>query len=293
MATTPNFGWVTPAPTDLVTDLPADFEIFADAVDASLVDLKGGTTGQVLAKASNTDMDFTWATDASGIPATLLDAKGDLIVASAADTAARLAVGTNGHVLTANSGATNGVEWAAVSADSYTLINSTTPSDTVSTVTISSIPTTYQHLQIRIEDLGTQASDDTDRLFVRFNGETSSIYTQRVWTTFSVGYTGDAADNVADTLSSIQPTGGRKLNAAPVQGTVFILDIPNYASSTVNKAGYLTANFREGGSSGKRGSQGFFGFSSNTAITSVTVFSALGSNFATTADSRIKIYGVK
>ncbi len=50
---------------------------------------------------------------ASGIPGTLLDAKGDLIVASAADTAARLAVGTNGHILTADSAEATGVKWAA------------------------------------------------------------------------------------------------------------------------------------------------------------------------------------
>jgi hypothetical protein len=49
-----------PTSSDLVTDLPADFEIFGQAVDTTLVDLKGGTTGQVLSKASNTDMDFTW-----------------------------------------------------------------------------------------------------------------------------------------------------------------------------------------------------------------------------------------
>lgn len=53
------------------------------------------------------------ATGSGGIAETLLDAKGDLVVASAADTAARLAVGTDGHVLTADSGATNGVKWAA------------------------------------------------------------------------------------------------------------------------------------------------------------------------------------
>ena len=57
---TSNFGWQMPTATDLVTDLPADFEVFGQAVDTSLADLKGGTTGQVLSKASATDMDFTW-----------------------------------------------------------------------------------------------------------------------------------------------------------------------------------------------------------------------------------------
>lgn len=58
---TTNFGWVMPASTDLVTDLPADFAVFGQAVDTSLAELKGGTTGQFLTKTSNTDMDFTWA----------------------------------------------------------------------------------------------------------------------------------------------------------------------------------------------------------------------------------------
>lgn len=63
---TTNFGWQMPTATDLVTDLPADFEVFGQAVDTSLVDLKGGTTGQILAKASNTDMDFNWITNDVG-----------------------------------------------------------------------------------------------------------------------------------------------------------------------------------------------------------------------------------
>ena len=63
--TTP-FGWQMPENTDLVTDLPADFEVFGQAVATSMADLLGGTTGQVLAKASNTDMDFTFTTLASG-----------------------------------------------------------------------------------------------------------------------------------------------------------------------------------------------------------------------------------
>jgi len=49
-----------PTASDLVTDLPADFEVFGQAVATSMADLLGGTTGQVLSKASNTDMDFTW-----------------------------------------------------------------------------------------------------------------------------------------------------------------------------------------------------------------------------------------
>jgi len=54
------FGWVMPTATDLVTDLPADFNVFGQGVDTSMQDLLGGTTGQVLSKASNTNMDFAW-----------------------------------------------------------------------------------------------------------------------------------------------------------------------------------------------------------------------------------------
>ena len=63
---TSNFGWVMPDPTDLVTNLPADFEVFGQAVDTSMADLKGGTTGQILSKTTNTDMDFTWITNDVG-----------------------------------------------------------------------------------------------------------------------------------------------------------------------------------------------------------------------------------
>jgi hypothetical protein len=63
---TSNFNWQMPTSTDLVTDLPADFEVFGQAVDTSMADLKGGTTGQILSKATNTDMDFTWITNDVG-----------------------------------------------------------------------------------------------------------------------------------------------------------------------------------------------------------------------------------
>jgi hypothetical protein len=63
--TTPNFGWSVPTSSDLVKNGATAIETLGDSIDASLVDLKGGTTGQVLSKTSNTDMDFTWATSAS------------------------------------------------------------------------------------------------------------------------------------------------------------------------------------------------------------------------------------
>ena len=115
MATTTNFGWETPDDTDLVKDGALAMRTLGNAIDASLVDLKGGTTGQVLSKNSNTDMDFTWVTsdDADAIQNSIVDAKGDLIAATAADTPARLAVGNNGETLVADSSTSTGLRWQA------------------------------------------------------------------------------------------------------------------------------------------------------------------------------------
>jgi hypothetical protein len=123
--TTP-FSWQMPTATDLVTDLPADFEVFGQAVATSMADLLGGTSGQVLAKNSNTDMDFVWVTsdDANAIQNTIVDAKGDLIAASASDVPARLAVGSNGESLVADSAATTGLRYSATPSASNPVLNS-------------------------------------------------------------------------------------------------------------------------------------------------------------------------
>ena len=55
-----------PSPTDLVTDLPADFEVFGQAVDTDFVDLLGGANGYILSKASATDLDFAWIPNDQG-----------------------------------------------------------------------------------------------------------------------------------------------------------------------------------------------------------------------------------
>jgi hypothetical protein len=76
--TTPNFGWSVPTSSDLVKNGATDIETLGDSIDASLVDLKGGTTNQVLAKNSDTDMDFKWVAGGGGkvlqvVSATLAD----------------------------------------------------------------------------------------------------------------------------------------------------------------------------------------------------------------------------
>ena len=95
MPTTSNFGWTTPADTDLVKDGALAIRTLGNGIDTSMAQLKGGSTGKVLSKTSNTDMAFTWVTqdDANAIQNAIVDAKGDLIAATANDTPARLAVG--------------------------------------------------------------------------------------------------------------------------------------------------------------------------------------------------------
>jgi len=129
-----------PTSSSLVTNLPADFNTFGQAVDTSMADLKGGTTGQILSKATNTDMDFTWITNdvgditavtaGTGISgggtsgavtvtnsmATAITTAGDLIKGTGSGTFDRLGIGSSGQVLTVTAGAP---AWATPSASGY------------------------------------------------------------------------------------------------------------------------------------------------------------------------------
>lgn len=66
MATTTNYGWETPDDTDLVKDGAAAIRTLGSSIDSSFVDLKGGTTGQLLSKASGTDLDYVWVDPSVG-----------------------------------------------------------------------------------------------------------------------------------------------------------------------------------------------------------------------------------
>jgi hypothetical protein len=113
---TSNFNWQMPTNTDLVSQLPADFEVFGQAVDTSLADLKGGTTGQVLKKNTDTDMDFVWAADSAGMT-NPMTTTGDTIYSSSGSTPARLGIGSTGQVLTVAGGIPS---WATAPGFNFT-----------------------------------------------------------------------------------------------------------------------------------------------------------------------------
>jgi hypothetical protein len=149
MATvTPNFNWPVPTSTDLVKDGATAIEALGDSIDASLLDLKGGTTGQVLSKNSNTDMDFVWVTDPGGditgvtagtgisgggtsgtvtvtnSMATAITTKGDLVPGTGSGTFARLAAGANGETLVADSSTSTGLRYTAGTVQANPVLNS-------------------------------------------------------------------------------------------------------------------------------------------------------------------------
>jgi|LakMenEpi03Aug12_release.lakeMendotaPanAssembly.Ray.scaffolds.fasta_scaffold27826_10 hypothetical protein len=126
--TTTNFGWDIPQSTDLVKDGATAIAALGQDIDTALVDLKGGTTGQVLAKASNTDLDYSWVAqdDSNAIQNAIVNAKGDIIGASANDVPAITSVGGNGSMLLADSTTSTGLRWQGDrSGAKNALINST------------------------------------------------------------------------------------------------------------------------------------------------------------------------
>jgi hypothetical protein len=246
MATTTNFGWETPDDTDLVKDGAAAIRTALGGVDTSFVDLKGGTTGQILSKASNTDLDYTWVSAAPGditgvtagtgisgggtsgdvtitnAMATAITTNGDLIYGTGSGTFTRRGIGSTGNVLTVSGGVPT---WAAPAgwSPNYQLLNAggTTMSGS-NTITISGI-SGINSLFIRVggDNLVRNATANaTYRLRLNTDsgqnyywagitvdhGNTASVSTTTVDSSFNLGNFGATA-NSSYVISSIQIDG--------------------------------------------------------------------------------------
>lgn len=272
--TTTNFGWDIPQSTDLVKDGATAIAALGQDIDTALVDLKGGTTGQVLSKASGTDLDFTWVAqdDSNAIQNAIVDAKGDLIAATAADTPARLAVGTNGQVLTADSTAATGLAWAPVNATSMTLLSTTSLSGT--STTISSISGAYTNLMIIAKDVDTGTSNGNINL--RFNGDSGSNYR-------NVGVTGATTAALFMNTNTFIPGTDMRTGGDPGN---FVINLYRY-TDTSKIQGNLAWNMNS--TDEVTGGRSDFRYNASAAITSFTVTNSNSLSMTGT----IYIYGVK
>ena len=170
-----------PTPTDLVTDLPADFEVFGQAVDSTMADLKGGTTGQMLTKATNTDMDFTWVTPQIG----------DITAITA--TSPLTGGGTTGDV-------TVGIQAASTSqSGAVQLTDSTSSTSTTTAATPNSVKSSYDLANAAIPKSTVTTNGDliygtgsgtVSRLGIGSSGQVLSVSGGiPTWTTASGGFT--------------------------------------------------------------------------------------------------------
>ena len=115
MATSPIYSWPEPDNTDLVKNGALAMRTLGDAIDTTM---------------------------ATMVPKTIVDAKGDIIAATAADTVARLAVGANNTILTADSSTATGLKWAAAAGGGKVLqVVMGTTTTTVSSSTTTPITT--------------------------------------------------------------------------------------------------------------------------------------------------------
>lgn len=242
MPSTANYSWPTPASTDYVKD--------------------GATAIQNLGNAADSTVKSVSDVANAAIAKTIVDAKGDLIVASGADAVARLAVGTNGFVLTADSTAANGVKWAAAStSDTWTLITSASTA-AVASVTFSSLSGYKKYMVI-----GTAIDSINSTTFhARINGQTSQGY-----------YAGNDPAGSSDQFDLTR--------TAAAQGTprAFYMIIEN-ADKSHPKTVYTSS-----GANSTAGSSSIQVFMNTSAVTSITVKTNSGNFFG---GNSIALYGV-
>lgn len=203
MPTTSNFGWTTPADTDLVKDGALAIRTLGNGIDTSMAELKGGTTGQILSKTSNTDMDFTWINndqgDITGVTAgtgisgggtsgtvtitnsmaTEITAAGDIIVGTGSGTFDNLPIGTTGQVLTADTTVSPyKVKWATASSGSFTLVTNSSFTSTASHSVNNCFTSTYERYLICIDVTSISASSNVLMRLRASSTDTTTNYEQ-------------------------------------------------------------------------------------------------------------------
>ena len=277
--TTTNFGWDIPQSTDLVKDGATAIAALGQDIDTALVDLKGGTTGQVLAKASGTDLDFSWVAqdDSNAIQNAIVDAKGDLIGATASDTPARLAVGTNGQVLTADSTAATGLAWATASGGMTSLASGSLSG---ASVTLSSISGSYNNLVLVLRDF--YASSNFS-LYITVNSVADYTFVQH-----STNNTSGAGSSINTEVGQIVfvTSNAQMLNSDNNNfATVNFFDYANTVSRKCiqSDSGYLTST------SVKQSALNFGHANMSAAISSITIATSAG----TFSGGTYILYGVK
>lgn len=209
--------------------------------------------------------------------ATAIDAKGDLVAGTGADTFARLAVGANDTVLTAASGEATGLKWAAPAAtgSNWSLLNSGgTALTAATTITISSIS---GRDSILILITGASAVNASQAFSFRINGDTGSNYTNYfVENSVLSPYNPQFIYSASETTDKINVAATSNNAACAVNGYILI--------SGCNAAGVKTftgaAGTDFGGASPTGGSQRFYGgiYTGTSTVSSVSVVTT-GSNF--------------
>ena len=270
MATTTNFGWTTPDDTDLVKDGAAAIRTLGSSIDTSLVDLKGGTTGQVLTKASGTDLDFNFTTPA----ANPLTTTGDIIYSSSGSTAARLGIGTASQILAVNSGAT-APEWVTLNTGAYTLLASGSHSGT--NLSLTSISGAYTDLYLILDAIDVSA---TATLRIRYNNDTNANRHQS---------SNDTAGEVGFDKTFGNFSGTFNGTGSTNQAMFYI---PNYASTSSWKFGWAQSF----GVSYLSTSNGWYSnakvfYNQSTAITQLDIFESTAGPGSFSCS--YKLYGVK
>lgn len=221
-----------------------------------------------------------------GIQPTIVDAKGDLITAVAADTPARLGVGANGTVLTADSAEATGLKWATAASGSMTLISTTALSGT--SVTLSSIPQTYKKLVVYISG-ATNTTNNSLIFSLRINGNSNSEYNYVSMNGASSTLNGSAANYTAIRMQ------GSNVNYSSLMNNVTI-EIDNYTYAQQKAVRYYGIGSISGTPADDAefysgvGGWAINAAAANAAVTSLTIFDSYNSsNFN---GGTIYLYGV-